>query len=168
MSADANSYSKSSISQIREKPLPNFILVLFTLFYWYCYCINENEILLIRHSFWQITATLLLSYPNIVQKNCIWFNVFSIESFSILKFKKNWLQNKQHDNKWNNTVCIWNTFSHAITLSWKTPPMIFLTINWIIIPLVLKAWFKLLWASMLWMLEVKSISSVPVVHVDRW
>ena len=51
---------------------------------------------------------------------------------------------KQHDNKWNNTVCIWNTFSHAITLSWKTPPMLFLSINWIIMPLVLKAWFKLL------------------------
>ena len=39
--------------------------------------------------------------------------------------------------------------------------MLFLSINWIIMPLVLKAWFKLLWASMLWMLEVESISSVP-------
>ena len=73
MPADANSYSKSSISQTREKPLPNFILVLFILFYWYCYCMNENEILLIRHSFRQITATLHLSYQNIVQEICIDF-----------------------------------------------------------------------------------------------
>ena len=94
-----------------------------------------------------------------------WFNVVSKESVSMLKFKK---IDYQTNNKYNNTVCIWNTFSHAITLSWKTPPMLFLSINWIIMPLVLKAWFKLLWASMLWMLEVESISSAPVVHVDRW
>ena len=169
MPADANSYSKSSISQTREKPLPNFILVLFTciLFYWYCYCMNENEILLIRHSFRQITATLHLSSQNIVQKRCIDL-MLSPKSHFPCSSKKKWLQNEQRDNKWNNTVCIWNTFSHAITLNWKTPPMLFLSINWIIMPLVLKAWFKLLWASMLWMLEVESISSVPVVHVDRW
>ena len=111
---------------------------------------------------------------NIVDKaqlptnNCYAAFAGSKESFSMLKFKKNRLQKIKHDNKWNNTVCIWNTFSHAITLSWKTPPMLFLSINWIIMPLVLKAWFKLLWASMLWMLEVESISSVPVVHVHCW
>ena len=113
MSVDANSYSKSSISQNREKPLPNFILVLFILFYWYSYCMNENEILLISHSFRQITATLHLGSQNIVQKRCMhWFKCCLRR---VIFHAKVWKKNDyKTNNMTTNEITLFESETHSV------------------------------------------------------
>ena len=49
---------------------------------------NENEILLMRHSFKQITATLHLSYQDIVRIRCIDLMSSPKSHFPCLSFKK--------------------------------------------------------------------------------